>query len=85
MFEGLGKVAAYGGKNMKNNKIRIYQCFLSLRIFFIFAATCLFIDIIMNIKNILVDAKIWELFLYLIFYGVPGASPVKPVGASTVF
>lgn len=66
MFEGLGKVAAYGGKNMKNNKIRIYQCFLSLRIFFIFAATCLFIDIIMNIKNILVDAKIWELFLYLI-------------------
>ncbi len=53
-------------KNMKNNKIRIYQCFLRLRIFFIFAATCLFIDIIMNIKNILVDAKIWELFLYLI-------------------
>ncbi len=66
MFDGLGKVAAYGGKNMKNNKIRIYQCFLRLRIFFIFAATCLFIDIIMNIKNILVDAKIWELFLYLI-------------------
>lgn len=55
---------------MKKNKIKIYQYFLSQRIFAIIGVTCLLVLTILNIKSLFVDFWILSLWLLFLILGV---------------